>query len=163
MIALGDGPLDQTTGMFDRVLPTAVRLISPAQWRFVRYAGVSAITIVITQAVLIFGVSVLDLAGGVANVMAVCIGAIPNYLLNRAWVWERFGPHRVWREIVPFWTYAVLGLVVSTIVVAWADARWGTGLAASAANLGTYFVLWIAKFVLLDRLIFGVQADHASA
>ncbi|MEM9608101.1 MAG: GtrA family protein [Actinomycetota bacterium] len=145
------------------MLQTAVRWLSPGQWRFLRYASVSAITIVITQAVLLGGISILDLSGGVANVLAVCIGALPNYLLNRAWVWEKTGPHHVWREIVPFWVYAVLGLVVSTIVVSWADARWGTGLAASAANLGTYFVLWIAKFLLLDKLLFGGPTNDVPA
>ncbi|MEM8904010.1 MAG: class I SAM-dependent methyltransferase [Actinomycetota bacterium] len=98
--------------------------LAPGQLRLLRYAGVSAVTVVFTQAVL-FSAYGVGITGALANVIAVTLGAVPNYLLNRAWVWERSGSHDVWREIVPFWTYALLGLVVSTIVVAWADARWG--------------------------------------
>lgn len=137
--------------------------LAPGHRRLVRYAGVSLVTLVVTQAVLLAGYGPLDIPGARANVLAVSVGAVPSYLLNRAWVWERSGPHHLWREIVPFWTYAVLGLVVSTLVVAWADSRWGTGLAASAANFGTYFVLWIAKFVFLDKLIFGDRPDGVVA
>ncbi len=127
--------------------------------RLLRYTGVSIITIVITQIVLLAGLWGLGLGGGAANAVAVSVGAVPSYLLNRAWVWERVGAHHLWREIVPFWTYAVLGLVVSTLAVAWADATWGTGLAAVGANLSTFFVLWILKFVLLDQLLFGAPTS----
>lgn len=154
---------DRRSRYLHGVLQAANDRLAPGQLRLVRYAGVSVITLVVTQAVLLLGYGPLDLPGAPANMLAVSVGAIPSYLLNRAWVWERSGPHHLWREIVPFWVYAVLGLVVSTIVVAWADARWGTGLAASAANFGTYFVLWIAKFVFLDKLIFGPRTDDVPA
>lgn len=145
------------------MLQAANERLAPGQLRLVRYAGVSAVTLFVTQTVLLLAYGPLDIPGAPANMLAVCVGAIPSYLLNRAWVWERTGPHHLWREIIPFWTYAVLGLVVSTIVVAWADARWGTGLAASAANIGTYFFLWIAKFVFLDKLIFGGPTNDVPA
>ncbi|MEM9714062.1 MAG: GtrA family protein, partial [Actinomycetota bacterium] len=82
--------------------------LAPGQLRLLRYAGVSAVTVVFTQAVL-FSCYGVGITGALANVIAVTLGAVPNYLLNRAWVWERSGSHDVWREIVPFWTYALLG------------------------------------------------------
>ena len=101
----------------------------------------------------------------VANLVAVGLSAIPAYLVNRRWVWGKQGPHSIAREIVPFWSYAFLGLAVSTVAVAWADARWHSNLAVSIANIAAFGLLWAAKFVLLDRWMFGgsqsTTTEHA--
>ena len=89
------------------------------------------------------------------------VSAIPAYLVNRRWVWGKQGSHSISREIVPFWAYSFFGLALSTIAVAVADARWHTHLAVSLANIAAFGVLWAAKFVLLDRWMFG--GDPATA
>lgn len=135
----------------------------PLVERVLRYTGVSVITVVVTQVVLLLCVAVFDLPGGVSNLTAVSVGAVPSYLLNRIYVWNRTGKHHLWGEIVPFWSYAVLGAVLSTWVVVWVDGRTDVALAVSAANFGTYLALWIAKFALLDRVLFVDRADAAPA
>jgi len=121
----------------------------------VRYFGVSVVNVVVTAMMLIFGIEVLQLPSAAANVLAVCVAAFPAYHLYRRWVWAKQGRNHFWKEIVPFWTYAVLGLVVSTAVVVWADRHWDGSLVVAAANIGAFFVLWVAKFFVLDRLLFG--------
>ena len=122
--------------------------------RLGRYSAVSVMNVVITQSLLQLALAV-SLSAVVANLMAVGLSAIPAYLVNRRWVWGKQGPHSIAREIVPFWSYAFIGLALSTIAVAWADARWHSNLAVSIANIAAFGLLWAAKFVLLDRWMFG--------
>ena len=69
-----------------------------------------------------------DWAGVPSNVAATALAAIPVYLLNRAWVWGVSRSHSLSREIVPFWSYTLLGLLISTAFVAYADSKWGAAL-----------------------------------
>ncbi len=135
--------------------PTTRLPLSDGMIRFARYCGVSVVNVVVTTALLVVGITVFGLSGGVANAVAVTLAALPAYVLYRRWVWEKRGENHLWKEVVPFWTYAVLGLVVSTAVVAWADRVWGGSLAPAVANLVAFCVLWVAKFFVLDRLLFG--------
>ncbi len=122
--------------------------------RLGRYSAVSVMNVVITQVLLQLALAT-SMPAVAANLFAVGLSAVPAYLVNRRWVWGKQGPHSIAREIVPFWSYAFLGLAVSTIAVAWADARWHSNLAVSIANIASFGVLWAAKFVLLDRWMFG--------
>ena len=122
----------------------------------VRYAMVSAVAVPFTQAVLLFCVIVLGLAPTVANVIAVSIGSVPSYVLNRYWVWGKRGRNHLWREVVPFWSMALLGLAFSTFLV-WVAARWNDAAwVISAANLFAFGVLWVVKYLVLDALLFKV-------
>ena len=47
-----------------------------------------------------------------SNVLAVTISTIPNYLLNRLWVWKRVRNHSFRNEILPYWVIAFLGLAL---------------------------------------------------
>jgi Ni/Fe-hydrogenase subunit HybB-like protein len=80
-------------------------------------------------------------------------------VLNRAWVWGKSGKNHFWREVVPFWALALLGLAFSTLLVAiasdWNNATW----VVSAANLVAFGILWVAKYLLLDALLFKVAPD----
>ncbi len=122
--------------------------------RLGRYSAVSVMNVVITQTLLQLALAT-SVSAVVANLFAVGVSAIPAYLVNRRWVWGKQGPHSIAREIVPFWSYAFIGLAVSTVAVAWADTRWHSNLAVSIANIAAFGLLWAAKFVLLDRWMFG--------
>ena len=122
--------------------------------RIVRFAGVSVVGVVITQALLILFKGGFDWAGVPANIAATTLSAIPIFLMNRKWVWGVTRAHSVSREIVPFWTYTLIGLGVSTAFVAFADEQWGSTFAVSMANLTGWAVLWLGKFVLLERYLF---------
>ena len=132
--------------------------------RLGKYSAVSVMNVFITQTLLQLALA-LSMSAVVANLVAVGLSAIPAYLVNRRWVWGKQGPHSIAREIVPFWSYAFLGLAVSTVAVAWADARWHSNLAVSIANIAAFGLLWAAKFVLLDRWMFGgsqsTTTEHA--
>jgi putative flippase GtrA len=90
-----------------------------------------------------------------ANVAAVCAASVPAYFLNRRWVWGRDGRHDLAREVLPFWCFALIGLALSSLLVAVVSGRPHTSaLIISAANLSGFAVLWGLRFVVLDQVLF---------
>ncbi len=127
-----------------------------------RYLLVSAFNFLGHQAFLFLANSVWGWSGGVANIFAACVMSIPAYLLSRAWVWEVDGRHDMRRQVLPFWAITLAGLVVSTLLAAIADRVFGAGIAVNIASLSGFFIVWVAKFFLLDRL-FGAPVVEVDA
>ncbi len=128
--------------------PAASRRLTVA----VRYVVVSAVNVVNHQALLLLAHAVWGWSGGAANVFAAVLAAIPGYLLSRHWVWSVRGAHSVRAEIIPFWTLALLGLIVSTILAEGADRLFESSLAVAAGSLAGYLVVWVVKFLVLNRI-----------
>lgn len=128
--------------------------------RLARCFSVSVGTTLLSAAVLTALTIGAGVAPGLANVIAVCCGIVPSYVANRQWVWGRRGRSDVVREVVPFWALSLSGLALSTIAVAWAagvTAEWSDSARAVVlplANLSVFGALWVAQFVLLDRVLF---------
>lgn len=97
--------------------------------------------------------------GTPANVVSVALGAIPNYLINRYWTWAKKGRNQLMAEVVPFWAMAFLGLVISTVVVGYIHDHDGGTLIAFAGKFGSFGVLWVARFVILDRVLFKTEPE----
>jgi putative flippase GtrA len=95
----------------------------------------------------------------VSNVVAVTVSSIPAYLVNRYWVWQVRDRNSLRREVVPFWGMAFLGLLLSSVLVAIVRDRTDSAVAIGAANLAGFGVLWVAKFVVLDRILFARPED----
>ncbi len=132
----------------------------PIVQRLSRCLVVSVGTTLLSAAVLVTLALGAGVPAGPANVVAVCCGIAPSYFANRRWVWGRTGRSSVGREILPFWTLSLAGLVASTIavsMVASATTRWSISarsIALPFANLGVFGALWLGQFVLLDRVVF---------
>jgi putative flippase GtrA len=125
-----------------------------------RALSVSAFTTVLSNTLLVMLTFVVGLGASLANILAVTAGVGPSYVLNRRWVWRRSGPHSASREVVPFVSLSCAGLVLSTLAVA-AVARLGRdwsgvakAVALPAANIAAFGIVWVAQFVLLDRVVF---------
>ncbi len=135
-------------------------LSQPIVQRLYRCLVVSVGTTLLSAAVLVTLALGAGVPAGPANVVAVCCGIAPSYLANRRWVWGRTGRGSVVREILPFWTLSLAGLVASTIavsMVASATTRWSISarsIALPFANLCVFGALWLVQFVLLDRVLF---------
>jgi putative flippase GtrA len=125
------------------------------------YSLASVAGVITGSSVILFCSAVLEWGPITSNVAAVFIGAVPNYLINRYLTWSKRDKNRLWGEIVPFWGMAVLGLGLSTWFVVLADDRWGTPIARTLANLSAFGLLWVAKFFLLEKVLFAVAPDVA--
>jgi putative flippase GtrA len=125
--------------------------------------GVSVITTLVSVTTLTVAVLGFGIAAWLANVTATAVGTVPSYRLNRRWTWGKRDPSDLWREVLPFWVLSFAGLVLSTIAVA-LTATWIHGAhlgspvlrtgAILTAHLSGFGILWIAQFVLLDRVLF---------
>jgi putative flippase GtrA len=133
--------------------------------RLVRYAAVSAISTSVSLTVLGILVGTGAVTAGWANVIATAVGTVPSFELNRRWVWARSGKRSLLAEIGPFCALSFAGLALSTVAVSlaagWASSAglgtaWRT-IAAETASLGTFGTLWVAQYLILDRLLFRVQ------
>ncbi len=120
--------------------------------RLMRYGAVSAVNIVGHQSILFVANSIGGMPGGPANALAATIMCLPAYLLSRNWVWNVDGEHSLRGQVVPFWVITIIGLVVSTVMAAAAQAMSGSGLVVNVAAFAGYFFVWIAKFFILERL-----------
>lgn len=121
--------------------------------KFVRYSLASVVAVIVGQSALWFFKLGLDWHGVPANLASVALGTIPNYTINRYWTWQQRGRNRLWGEIIPFWVMSLLGTILSTVFVAIAERLWGTALTVSIAQLSGFGVVWFAKFLVLDKVM----------
>jgi putative flippase GtrA len=131
-----------------------------------KYSAASVVATVISQTAFAlcywFGTAPIT-----ATLVAWVTGTTPNYLINRRWTWGHTG--RPGRELLPFTIIAVTSAVLAAIVTTVTDRivqdtidshLWKTVL-VSGSYLGTYGVLFVLKFVLLDRYVFAKPARSA--
>ncbi|MGH3437867.1 MAG: GtrA family protein [Sciscionella sp.] len=130
--------------------------------RLGKFAAASAVSTVISQLTLM---GIYGLAGRTALLASICAfaaGSIPNFLINRHWAWGRRGAPNVGKELLPYLAVIVAGGIASTGLVTLADALLEPVLASRGwrtiildlVYLGSYGLLFVVKFALLDRLVF---------
>jgi putative flippase GtrA len=133
--------------------------------KLVRYAAASAIATSVSLSLLGVLVATRTATPGWANVVATAAGTVPSFELNRRWVWRKSGRRSVWAEIGPFCALSFLGLALSTLAVS-AASRWAAGsghgigartVVAEGANVATFGALWVAQYLMLDRVLFRVR------
>jgi len=124
--------------------------------KLVRYSLASAVGTVFGTGSLAVFHAVFGWPALISNLASVTVGAVPNYLINRYWTWRRSGRHRMGVEAIAFWLIALLGLAISTVFVAYADNRWGTTFALVVAQMVGFGLLWVGRFVFLDKVLYKV-------
>ena len=93
----------------------------------------------------------------VVNVVTWIVSTGPAYVLSRYWVWQQTGANSVRAEIVPFWILAFIGLACSSVAVAIAGAYTDDTLIIVSVNFTTYGVVWVAKYLVLDNVMWGSE------
>ena len=145
-------------------LPSAVaRLWRTYGAKLIRYSWVSVVSTSISVCLLLVFRDGLGWSFVAANIAAVTISTVPAYILSRRWVWSQDGKNSVRYEIAPFWAMAFLGLALSTLFVYIAEQFTEHSLALILANGAAFGLLWIAKFLVLDKLMWANQPAVAEA
>ncbi len=124
-----------------------------------RYCGVSVVNVMVALSVLAVCHGVLGWPAVGSNLAAWMVGTVPAYLLSRAWVWQRRGPHRLGGEVLTFWVMALVGLVLSSLAVGIIERLSDSTLLVVAGNLGAYGCVWVAKYVFLDQVLWSRSPD----
>lgn len=129
--------------------------------KLIRYTLSSVISTAVSflSLAIIFGV--LHLFGAVTStIIANSIATVPSYYLNRSWAWGKSGRSHFTKEIIPFWSMAALGIVVSIFGAAfakhlgniWHLHHLGQTALVLAANILSFGLFWILKLLLFNRL-----------
>ncbi len=138
-----------SSDMYVRVL----RLIEQHWRKALRYCGVSVVNVGTGLSTLAVCLTVFDMMPVAANLTAWMVSTIPAYLLSRYWVWRQYGSHSMKAEILPFWILALVGLVLSSTAIGIAGALTDNTLILLAVNLTAYGIVWVAKYLVLDNLM----------
>lgn len=105
-----------------------------------------------------------------ANVVAFVAGAVPNWVLNRSWAWQRTGRVHVGREVLSYAVVSLLSLAASSAATGWADRR-SPQIAddhttrvvfVAAAYVLTYGVLFVLKYLVYEWVIFRGTSERRS-
>jgi putative flippase GtrA len=140
---------------------------TPEGLKIVRYTLVSVISALTSLVVLTIVFGVLRLWSEVVSTLfANVVAGFPSYILNRRWVWGKSGRSHLWREILPFWIMSITGigfaLFTASLARNFADAHHLQHLARTVlvvgANIAAFGILWLLKFIILNRL-FAELAD----
>ncbi len=148
------------TAFFDRVdkmlAPLPPMLQKLARYSIASFSGAGSYVVF-----LIIVNGIIGLADMPSHLISVTLSSIPNYLVNRYWTWKQQGKNRLWGEIVPFWTMAFLGFLLSLVFVNYASDRWGTTFSLAVANMSAFGVLWLGRFLILDKVMWKVVHEMA--
>ena len=138
-----------------------------------RYAAVSVVAIAVSQVTLVLCYGLLHWDGDKsirAQLAAFVTSTIPSYYLNRMWVWGKSGKSHMWKEVAPFWAIGLVQLLISLVFVQWAqgvvERSTDSHLLRTAGimfnSLFIYGVMWVAKFMFFNRVLFAHRPMPAS-
>ena len=134
----------------------------------IRYAGVSLVFVPVGQVLIqILANTVFSGKGDGpytwASITSAAILTLPNFFANRHFVWKDASRDRLRTQIIVFWVAAVLGVTVATLLTFLVEhylvADQSTavqGIAVFMAQLFGFGIVWIGRYIILDRWIFKV-------
>ncbi|MGH3979022.1 MAG: GtrA family protein [Pseudonocardiaceae bacterium] len=130
---------------------------------FSRFAAGSAVAAGCSQLAFLLLYGLTGASAAVSGALAFLAGAVPNFLLQRYWTWKRAGRIGVRGELLPYLGVIAFNALVATGATAGTDRLIGGAIDDHAlrtvlltvAFTGSYLLLFVVKFVLLDRLVFG--------
>ncbi|WP_232022034.1 GtrA family protein [Mycobacterium basiliense] len=105
-----------------------------------------------------------------ASLLAAGLATIPNFFANRHFVWRATSDGDLRRQVLLFWTMVMLAVLLATgftyLVEGAMAARPAPahGLAVFFAQLLGFGVVWVGRFLILDRWLFKFDerpAEHA--
>ncbi|MFJ1759715.1 GtrA family protein [Amycolatopsis sp. NPDC088138] len=138
--------------------------------RLGRAAATSVAATVVSQVVLL---AVLATGGAavLASTLAWAAGAVLNFVITRRWVWGRTGRPRVRRELLPYLAVIGLGGLASIGLTTLSGSLltplnlphvWWVVL-VDGTYVASYALVFVLKFALLDKLVFGRDAARVPA
>jgi putative flippase GtrA len=124
-----------------------------------RYTATSGVATVVSEVTLLALYASRLLGASGASIVANLAGAVPSYLLSRYWIWPEADRSSAARQVTLYWATSVVSLVVSTAGTSLAAAHSPAGhtahvIVVGTSYIGTYALLWVAKYLVYQRVIF---------
>jgi putative flippase GtrA len=123
-------------------------------------AGCSELTLVVCY-------GLIHLSPGWSSALAWLAGAVPNYWLNRTWTWRQRGRPSLRREVLPYVGIVLLTLLLATLATRAVDhALQGQSdttrtVLVALTFLGVYVLMFLLRYLLLDRLFRRIGGESA--
>lgn len=135
-----------------------------------RYAGVSVVFVPLGQILIqLMGALVFtQTVDGVketnwvaASVASAAILTVPNFFANKYLVWKNTSKDNLRTQVIVFWVAAMLGVTFATALTFAVDWMieshgWIEKVAVFFAQLAGFGIVWLGRYVILDRWIFKV-------
>jgi putative flippase GtrA len=133
-----------------------------------KFAAGSVVATVLSQIAFTVTFGVFDASAAVASVVAFFAGAVPNYLLSRAWAW---GDRDVRSKRAAVFSYVLVIAVTNLLAIGMttlADALVRSHVSSHGvrtllvdiAYLFSYGVMSVVKFLLFDGVVFSSRRSR---
>jgi putative flippase GtrA len=129
-----------------------------------RYAGVSVVFVPLSQILIqVFGLWLDNYTA--ASLLTAAIVIIPNFFANKHFVWRVMSRENLRNQVLVFWLAVMLGVSLATafthlVEIVMADqTRLICGTAVFFAQLLGYGIVWVGRFLIMDRWLFAVARD----
>ncbi|MGH3766630.1 MAG: GtrA family protein [Pseudonocardiaceae bacterium] len=136
---------------------------------FTRFAAGTVVSTACSQLAFLLLFGVLDASTALSGAVAFVAGAIPNFLIHRFWTWRRCGPVGLRRELLPYLAVITFSGLVAVGITTGVDRLIGGAIHDHAVRTAvvtvvyglSYLPVFVLKFALLDRLVFGAADRRA--
>lgn len=142
---------------------------TPFSARFTKYAMGSVVAFVSGNVAFML-IYVMGASTTVCSVAGFVAAAIPNWILNRRWAWQREGrmPARQW---VGYIAISIVVLITTSAATGWADAKAQALpdhhgirlLVVTGAYIAVTVILFLAKFVIYEYWVFSERSRVRAA
>lgn len=132
--------------------------------RLLRYAAGSVVATVCSEVALIAAYGLFDADAQAATVAGWVAGAIPNYVLNQRWAWrDRGKSDKPLTEAAWYWGVTAVTATLAILATSGVDAvvsphitdRGDRAVLLGGVYLAVYGVVFVVKYIIFDRWVFG--------
>jgi putative flippase GtrA len=132
-----------------------------------RYAAVAAAFLPIGQGLIqVMGVWLNSYTA--ASLLAAAIVTVPNFFANKHFVWRATSVENLRKQVILFWLVVMLAVSLATLFTSLVDdAMAGDttpihGAAVFLVQVLGFGVVWVGRFLILDRWFSDSQTAHAT-
>jgi putative flippase GtrA len=136
--------------------------------RFTKYALGSVVAFMLSN-VVFAAFYVMSASTTVCSVAGFIGGAIPNWILNRRWAWQKHGRPPA-RQVIGYIGVSIVVLITTSAVTGWTNAQVQSiphqGLRliiVTASYVAVTVVLFFAKFAIYDYWVFSERSRVRAA
>jgi putative flippase GtrA len=129
-----------------------------------RYAAVSVVFVPIGQILIqILGPWLHNYT--TASLLQAAILVVPNFFANKLFVWRVTSREKLRSQVLAFWVVVMLGVTLATLFTHLVENAMGDrtnlvrGAAVLVAQLLGLGIVWVGRFLILDRWLFKLAAD----
>ena len=130
-----------------------------------RYATVSAVFLPFSQMLIqVFGLWLDNYTA--ASLLSAAVVTLPNFFANKHFVWGITSRENLRSQVLVFWVAVMLAVSLATLFTHLAENAMADqtqlvrGVAVFFAQLLGYGLVWVGRFLMLDRWLFKLAGDR---